>query len=90
MGTIKINLKEQCLWHGWYRILSLRFPEASREWVVNEVNKIVYKNWIMTEHEIFEKLKEALDYNYMYDSLEFSEERKEVDNLEDYLRIIKQ
>ena len=44
----------------------------------------------MTEHEIFEKLKEALGYNYMYDSLEFSEERKEVDNLEDYLRIIKQ
>lgn len=44
----------------------------------------------MTEHEIFEKLKEALDYQYMYDSLEFSEERKEVDNLKDYLRIIKQ
>ena len=44
----------------------------------------------MTEHEIFEKLKEALDYNYMYDSLECDEERKEVDNLEDYLRIIKQ
>ena len=44
----------------------------------------------MTEHEIFEKLKEALDYHYMYDSLEYSEERKEVDNLEDYLRIIKQ
>ena len=44
----------------------------------------------MTEHEIFEKLKEALDYQYMYDSLEYSEERKEVDNLEDYLRIIKQ
>ena len=44
----------------------------------------------MTEHEIFEKLKEALDYHYMYDSLEFGEERKEVDNLEDYLRIIKQ
>ena len=43
MGTIKINLKEQCLWYGWYRILSLRFPDASREWVVNEVNKIVYK-----------------------------------------------
>ena len=36
----------------------------------------------MTEHEIFEKLKEALDYNYMYDSLEWGEERKEVDNLE--------
>ena len=36
----------------------------------------------MTEHEIFEKLKEALDYNYMYDSLEWGKERKEVDNLE--------
>ena len=44
----------------------------------------------MTEHEIFEKLKEALDYNYMYDNTQFCEERKEVDNLEDYLRIIKQ
>lgn len=44
----------------------------------------------MTEHEIFEKLKEALDYHYMYDSLKCGEERKEVDNLEDYLRIIKQ
>lgn len=44
----------------------------------------------MNEHEIFEKLKEALDYQYMYDSLEFSEERKEVYNLEYYLRIIKQ
>ena len=44
----------------------------------------------MTEHEIFEKLKEALDYNYMYDSLQFGEELKEVDNLEDYLKIIKQ
>ena len=30
----------------------------------------------MTEQEIFEKLKEALDYQYMYDSLEYSEERK--------------
>ena len=44
----------------------------------------------MTEQEIFEKLKEALDYQYMYDSFDFCEERKEVDNLEDYLRIIKQ
>ena len=25
----------------------------------------------MTEYEIFEKLKEALGYKYMYDSLEF-------------------
>lgn len=44
----------------------------------------------MTEQEIFEKLKEVLDYQYMYDSFEYSEERKEVGNLEDYLRIIKQ
>ena len=44
----------------------------------------------MTEQEIFKKLKEALDFNYMYDSWEWGEERKEVDNLEDYLRIIKQ
>lgn len=44
----------------------------------------------MTEYEIFEKLKEALDYNYIYNSLQFGEERKEVNNLEDYLRIIKQ
>ena len=42
----------------------------------------------MTEHEIFEKLKESLDYNYMYDRFEC--EQKEVENLEDYLRIIKQ
>lgn len=44
----------------------------------------------MTEQEILEKLKEALDYNYMYDRWDCSDERKEVDNLEDYLRIIKQ
>lgn len=44
----------------------------------------------MKEQEIFEKLKEALDYDYMYDSWEWGDERKEVDNLEDYLRIIKQ
>lgn len=43
----------------------------------------------MTEQEIFEKLKEALDYNYMYDSFAFGEEQKEVNNLEDYLRMIK-
>ena len=44
----------------------------------------------MTEQEIFEKLKEALDYEYMYDRCYYGEEQKEVDNLEDYLRIIKQ
>ena len=44
----------------------------------------------MTEQEIFEKLKEALDYSYLYDSYDWSDEQKEVDNLEDYLRIIKQ
>lgn len=42
------------------------------------------------EEEIFKKLKEALNYNYLYDSVEFSDDRKEVDNLEDYLKIIKQ
>lgn len=44
----------------------------------------------MTEQEVFEKLKEALDYNYLYDSFDFSENNKEVDNLEDYLRVIRQ
>ena len=44
----------------------------------------------MTEQEIFEKLKEALDYKYMYDSWDWSDDPKEVDNLEDYLRLIKQ
>lgn len=44
----------------------------------------------MSEQEIFEKLKEALDYKYMYDSFGYGEEQKEVDNLEDYLRLIKQ
>jgi hypothetical protein len=43
----------------------------------------------MTEQEIFEKLKEALDYDYLYDSYNW-EDKGEVDNLEDYLRIIKQ
>lgn len=43
----------------------------------------------MTENEIFEKLKEALDYNYMYDSFAFGEEEKEANNIEDYLRMIK-
>lgn len=56
-----------------------------------KLSKINKKNKrVMTEQEIFEKLKEALGYKYMYDSLDFGEERKEVDNLEDYLRIIKQ
>jgi hypothetical protein len=44
----------------------------------------------MTEKEIFEKLKEALDYKYLYDSWNWSDEQKEVDNLEDYLILIKQ
>ena len=42
----------------------------------------------MTEQEIFEKLKEALDYQYMYDS--YNLYNKEVDNLDDYLVLIKQ
>jgi hypothetical protein len=43
----------------------------------------------MNEQEIFEKLKEALDYKYLYDSYDWSDEQKEVDNIEDYLRLIK-
>lgn len=42
----------------------------------------------MTEQEIFEKLKDALDHKYLTDSWSMSD--KEVDNLEDYLRLIKQ
>ena len=41
----------------------------------------------MTEQEIFEKLKDALDNNYLQDS--WSMDDKEVDNLEDYLKLIK-
>ena len=44
----------------------------------------------MTEQEILERLKEALDYKYMYDSWDWSDDSKEVDNIEDYLRLIKQ
>lgn len=40
----------------------------------------------MTEQEIFERLKDALDYNYLCTDWGM----KEVDNLEDYLRAIKQ
>ena len=45
---------------------------------------------MVEEQEIFEKLKEALDNHYLYDSFDWSDDPKEVDNLEDYLRIIKQ
>lgn len=44
----------------------------------------------MNEQEIFEKLKEALDDHYLYDSWNWSDDTKEVDNLKDYLRRIKQ
>ena len=40
----------------------------------------------MTEQEIFEKLKDALDYKYLLTNWGVTE----VDNLEDYLRAIKQ
>ncbi|MBO7212736.1 MAG: hypothetical protein J6V44_17265, partial [Methanobrevibacter sp.] len=40
----------------------------------------------MTEHEIFEKLKEALDYDYLCTDWGGTE----VTNLEEYLRAIKQ
>ena len=38
----------------------------------------------------FEKLKDALDNQYLYDSLDYGEEVNEVDNLDDYLKLIKQ
>jgi hypothetical protein len=44
----------------------------------------------MKEQEIFEKLKEALNNNYLYDSYDWSDYPKEVDNLQDYLKLIKQ
>lgn len=41
----------------------------------------------MNEQEIFEKLKDALDHKYLTDS--WTMDDKEVDNLEDYLKLIK-
>lgn len=43
----------------------------------------------MTELEIFDKLKDALDNQYIY-SNDYFEPKKEIDNLEDYLNVIKQ
>lgn len=42
-------------------------------------------NWM--EKEIFNQLKEALDYCYLFDS--YSLDEHEVDNLQDYLKLIK-
>lgn len=53
-------------------------------------NTNIAENKVVEEQEIFEKLKDALNYNYLYDSWYFGDDPKEVDNLEDYLRIIKQ
>lgn len=44
----------------------------------------------LIEWEIFEKLKDSLDNQYLYDSWDWGDDRKAVDNLEDYLRLIKQ
>ena len=43
MGTIKINLAEQCLWYFWYNVISNRYPNASKDYVIKQVNEIVYK-----------------------------------------------
>lgn len=44
----------------------------------------------MDKNEIFERLKEALDYQYLHDSWNIgAEDDKEVDNLDDYLVLIK-
>lgn len=42
METIKINLKEQFRWYYWYLLISNRYPNASKDYVVKTVNKIVY------------------------------------------------
>ena len=43
MATIKINLEEQFRWYYWYLLISNRYPNASKDYVVKEVNEIVYK-----------------------------------------------
>ena len=43
METIKINLKEQCLWYSLYNLISNRYPNASKSYVIKQVNEIIYK-----------------------------------------------
>lgn len=43
MDTIKIDLAEQCLWYFYYNVISNRYPNASRNDVIKQVNEIVYK-----------------------------------------------
>lgn len=43
MATIKIDLAEQCLWYFYYNVISNRYPNASKDYVVKKVNEIVYK-----------------------------------------------
>lgn len=61
---------------------------ATGEWL--RLPAEVIEDRELIEWEIFEKLKDALDNHYLYDSFDWGDDRKEVDNLEDYLRIIKQ
>lgn len=44
----------------------------------------------MNEQEVFEKLKDALGNSYLFDSYDWGDDVKEADNLEEYLRLIKQ
>lgn len=39
METIKIDLEEQ---FRWYLLISNHYPDASKDYVVKQVNKIVY------------------------------------------------
>ena len=43
MATIKINLEEQIQWYCWYNIISNRYPNAGIDYVIKQVNEIVYK-----------------------------------------------
>ena len=42
MATIKIDLEEQFRWYYWYLLIANRYPNASKDYVVETVNKIVY------------------------------------------------
>ena len=43
MTTIKIDLEEQIRWYYWYNIISNRYPNAGIDYVIKQVNEIVYK-----------------------------------------------
>ena len=38
-----IDLAEQCRWYFWYTIISNNYQNESIDWVIKQVNEIVYK-----------------------------------------------